>query len=233
MERSKRTRKAGTQGGPPPKKGNASAVSFSVSTDQRRLLWDRQDLQIETPAPEPCTEPPPADIEDSLPTPPAAPFLELDDDFLSSRLEFEDPYIINPDGTEELEEDEVRGDGGNVGAGDGGERVFIDPRDVRRLKYAASVRVSKPSIFFNCLTSLQDNPLRSWLPHRAEYLEEMLRLEGRGDCMRATVCSSCGIGTPGLRCKDCFGRQLVCEKCVVAQHHRSPFHRIEVRVLYY
>lgn len=58
-----------------------------------------------------------------------------------------------------------------------------------------------------------------------------MRFEGRGCWRDQQRCPSCDKGLPIIRCDDCYGRQLVCEDCVVKQHHRNPFHFIKVRIL--
>lgn len=75
--------------------------------------------------------------------------------------------------------------------------------------------------------SLQDNPLRKWIDDREDYLEELIRLEGRGE-HQSDLCQ-CGKGKAEVRCRDCYGGQLLCQKCVVQTHYTNPFHRIEVR----
>ncbi|KAG1792555.1 hypothetical protein EV424DRAFT_1475756 [Suillus variegatus] len=44
-----------------------------------------------------------------------------------------------------------------------------------------------------------------WLKDRPLFLEEVLRLEGRGN-LRNAPCSSCGNLAPQYRCEDCFGK---------------------------
>ncbi|KAJ7838106.1 hypothetical protein B0H14DRAFT_2361929, partial [Mycena olivaceomarginata] len=59
------------------------------------------------------------------------------------------------------------------------------------------------------------------------YLEEALRLEGRGDHHYLT-CRLCGAGKPDHRCRHCLnGGELICHGCVVAAHTKLPFHIIE------
>lgn len=68
--------------------------------------------------------------------------------------------------------------------------------------------------------------------HRDEYLEELIRLEGRGDSP-TTLCSSCPPGSeagrPLYRCRDCFSTDLVCQTCCVEAHKNRPLDIIEVR----
>ncbi|KAH7918408.1 hypothetical protein BV22DRAFT_981947, partial [Leucogyrophana mollusca] len=59
------------------------------------------------------------------------------------------------------------------------------------------------------------------------YLDELLRLEGRGSCDHGSGCHSCH-GAPGLyRCDDCFGPSMWCQSCVVSNHAHNPLHRIK------
>lgn len=70
--------------------------------------------------------------------------------------------------------------------------------------------------------------------HRQEFLEEFIRLEGRGDAHLVTRCT-CGAGGeraeegPLYRCDDCAGFLMECRTCCVARHQRLPFHLIKVR----
>jgi hypothetical protein len=86
---------------------------------------------------------------------------------------------------------------------------------------------------------LQDEPLKQWIPLRDEYLDELLRLEGRGEFTSPT-CPSCvhdafdvfddssTPSPPSIRCQDCFTGELLCEKCCVRLHRQHPLHVIEV-----
>lgn len=80
---------------------------------------------------------------------------------------------------------------------------------------------------------LQDDPLLHWIPDIDGCLQELLRLEGRGDHMVDTVCAQCETGEPVYRCSDCFSPELYCSECVVSIHARSPLHRIQVRICQY
>jgi len=70
--------------------------------------------------------------------------------------------------------------------------------------------------------------------HRQQYLEEIIRWEGRGDFRGAKQCSDClarHSSTPGpseYRCRECFLADLVCQSCCVKRHRTNPLHRIEV-----
>ncbi|KAK6981627.1 CxC2 domain-containing protein [Favolaschia claudopus] len=76
-----------------------------------------------------------------------------------------------------------------------------------------------------------DRPMAQWLQNRRlRYLDELLRLEGRGDHRYQTKCAGCT--TPAneavFRCKDCFTDALFCKPCVVTGHKDNPFHRVEM-----
>ncbi|KAG2047143.1 hypothetical protein BDR06DRAFT_976975 [Suillus hirtellus] len=58
-----------------------------------------------------------------------------------------------------------------------------------------------------------DDPTSLWLPERQMYMNEFLRLEGRGQ----------NSDTP---C-DCFSVELACRACTIRLHHNSLFHRIK------
>ncbi|KAH7918389.1 hypothetical protein BV22DRAFT_1024674 [Leucogyrophana mollusca] len=82
------------------------------------------------------------------------------------------------------------------------------------------------SVSSNTLIS-QDNPLLLWLPERQKFLEELIRLEGRGVQGIDELCSSCKNASSRYRCEDCFGVDMHCIDCVVQKHAHSPLHRIE------
>ncbi|KAK7026145.1 hypothetical protein R3P38DRAFT_2529348 [Favolaschia claudopus] len=73
-----------------------------------------------------------------------------------------------------------------------------------------------------------DNPLAQWTEDlRQIYLEEILRLEGRGD-HTYSHCRRCGDGSAEFRCCDCLGGgELLCAACTKDGHQQMPFHRIQ------
>ena len=79
---------------------------------------------------------------------------------------------------------------------------------------------------------LQDLPLKNWIPLRDEYLNELLRLEGRGD-PTTVKCPTCdadpAVAEPIFRCRDCLFPHPRCSGCLLTAHAHHPFHRIEVR----
>ncbi|KAJ7811500.1 hypothetical protein B0H13DRAFT_1666787 [Mycena leptocephala] len=75
----------------------------------------------------------------------------------------------------------------------------------------------------------EDDRLCQWAQdHLSTYLEETLRLEGRGDHTN-TTCRLCGEGSGDHCCRNCLnGGELVCSACVLTPHTYLPFHEIEV-----
>ncbi|KAF7969882.1 hypothetical protein HWV62_25675 [Athelia sp. TMB] len=72
---------------------------------------------------------------------------------------------------------------------------------------------------------IQNNPLRTWLDEREDFLLELLRRDGRGDSGHRCSCNKAdGV----VRCTDCYGSVMVCQSCIVETHHVNPFHRIEI-----
>lgn len=71
--------------------------------------------------------------------------------------------------------------------------------------------------------------------HRATYLDEIIRLEGRADFRHAKACADClsrgedPQGSPEYRCVECYTPNLVCISCCLRRHRMQPLHRIEVR----
>ncbi|KAJ7016855.1 hypothetical protein C8F04DRAFT_1215328 [Mycena alexandri] len=47
-------------------------------------------------------------------------------------------------------------------------------------------------------------PLKAWIPLPDEYVDEMLRLEGRGGLVARSVCAACGSADPTFRYKHAF-----------------------------
>ncbi|KAH7905404.1 hypothetical protein BJ138DRAFT_1230024 [Hygrophoropsis aurantiaca] len=70
-----------------------------------------------------------------------------------------------------------------------------------------------------------DYPLLAWILERQNFLDEFIRLEGRGGHTE----ESCQCGQEGARyrCKDCYGIELFCQACTVQRHSVNPFHRVE------
>jgi hypothetical protein len=85
---------------------------------------------------------------------------------------------------------------------------------------------------------LQDAPLREWAGEnksdpgfREEYLQEMLRLEGRGDVASHGQCMSCPATDAIYRCEDCMGRLVECSHCCLTRHKHLPLHIIQVSLV--
>lgn len=76
---------------------------------------------------------------------------------------------------------------------------------------------------------MQDKNLLQWVAdgRPQEFLEELIRLEGRGDAAGSS-CASCGEEDASYGCTDCWGTWLECQECIVKGHKRLPFHRIKV-----
>ena len=68
--------------------------------------------------------------------------------------------------------------------------------------------------------------MTKWLEDRDMYLHELIRLDGCGD--QFIVCRLCQLLDPKYRCKECFGGEMFCGKCLVELHACMPFHHIEV-----
>ncbi|KAJ7932991.1 hypothetical protein B0H13DRAFT_1856601 [Mycena leptocephala] len=71
-----------------------------------------------------------------------------------------------------------------------------------------------------------DLPFLTWVDHQDEYLDEMLRLEGRGE---AAIFGTCGESDPHYRCENqtCYGTQLFCRTCIVLRHEVLPTHWVQ------
>ncbi|KAJ7026606.1 hypothetical protein C8F04DRAFT_966262 [Mycena alexandri] len=82
---------------------------------------------------------------------------------------------------------------------------------------------------YRVLNWLQKFPLKAWIEYRDEYLDEMLRLEGRGGFVERANCASCGVVDPMFRCAHqlCMGPEMFCEACIVQKHAFLPTHVVE------
>jgi NifB/MoaA-like Fe-S oxidoreductase len=73
-----------------------------------------------------------------------------------------------------------------------------------------------------------------WVPHIDCYVDEILRLEGRGDANNQSLCAGtnceASIEKPGtgFRCKDCQDLRMFCVDCIISSHRSQPFHHIRV-----
>ena len=69
--------------------------------------------------------------------------------------------------------------------------------------------------------------------YREEYLFEELRLESRSAVAEECHCGQASNETPDehqFRCEDCFGVELLCQRCCLAAHRRLPLHKIKVNL---
>ncbi|KAF8503805.1 hypothetical protein F5888DRAFT_1606584, partial [Russula emetica] len=64
--------------------------------------------------------------------------------------------------------------------------------------------------------------LKTWVKYRDNYLDECMRLEGRGSFH--STCTGCQTAIPRYRCKDCTMGPLWCQACLVERHDQSPLH---------
>jgi hypothetical protein len=105
---------------------------------------------------------------------------------------------------------------------------------LKRKVYENSVRIQRGSNM-HILIFFQDYPMLTWMEHWDEYLDEMLRLEGRGFPAIHSKCGGCGKADPCFRCEHqtCYGPALYCQACVVERHAVLPTHWIQVRDNYW
>ncbi|PPQ74198.1 hypothetical protein CVT24_012717 [Panaeolus cyanescens] len=82
---------------------------------------------------------------------------------------------------------------------------------------------------------LSQRPNAVWAEKfRQQYLDELMRLDGRGDYIKSTQCPDCvARKSPApkaatIRCiSGCFVPDLVCADCCVRRHRNLPFHKVE------
>ncbi|KAI9056575.1 hypothetical protein FKP32DRAFT_1616036 [Trametes sanguinea] len=71
--------------------------------------------------------------------------------------------------------------------------------------------------------------MKTWIPKRDLYLDELVRREGRGSFTN-TTCGECHSSLPDerlIRCTTCSPGPLRCAQCVVNSHVNTPFHRVQ------
>ncbi|KAJ7800789.1 hypothetical protein B0H14DRAFT_2155905, partial [Mycena olivaceomarginata] len=74
-----------------------------------------------------------------------------------------------------------------------------------------------------------DYPMLTWANYQDEYLDEMIRLEGRGYAAIYSKCRDCESCDPTFRCEHqtCYGPSLFCQTCIVKRHAVLPMHWIQ------
>ncbi|EIM83119.1 uncharacterized protein STEHIDRAFT_63972, partial [Stereum hirsutum FP-91666 SS1] len=66
--------------------------------------------------------------------------------------------------------------------------------------------------------------LYTWLRFRQDYLDKLMRSEGRGFSCGQNTCSRCHRADILYRCKDCSGGEMFCKGCTVEEHSLLPLH---------
>lgn len=80
-------------------------------------------------------------------------------------------------------------------------------------------------IFYSWLASQSQNDyIREWLPHRTQFLHNLIQREARAN---GGICSTCGQRDGTWKCLDCIGTPLSCTDCCRYSHKLVPFHRVE------
>lgn len=70
--------------------------------------------------------------------------------------------------------------------------------------------------------------VEQWIPHRTEFLHELLRLEAPPP--KNPACATCK-SSGEYRCLGCFtgdAGELVCKGCLLSRHANNPFHEVQV-----
>ncbi|KIY53328.1 hypothetical protein FISHEDRAFT_33526 [Fistulina hepatica ATCC 64428] len=79
---------------------------------------------------------------------------------------------------------------------------------------------------------MQDYPFLGWIPEVPQYLQELLRRDGRQGATE--ICLRCQIEQRGVRgqalyrCRDCDEPDLLCGTCILDNHQSRPLCRIEM-----
>ncbi|KAJ6462254.1 hypothetical protein C8R47DRAFT_1225566 [Mycena vitilis] len=78
-----------------------------------------------------------------------------------------------------------------------------------------------------------DNPNELWAClDREDFMDELLRHDGRGEFLHQTTCAveACKSVDLRFRCVDCLYPCLYCKQCLLDIHERIPLHRVEERI---
>ena len=62
-----------------------------------------------------------------------------------------------------------------------------------------------------------------------QYVDALLSAESRGHHLDRCDNISCQALNPMFRCRDCFGRWLYCQDCILQRYRTNPLHWIEVK----
>ena len=67
--------------------------------------------------------------------------------------------------------------------------------------------------------------VEEWIPHRPEFLYELLRLE----CLvpQNMACSKCQSPAEYC-CLSCVSKEVVCKACLLSRHSTTPLHNVQV-----
>ncbi|KAJ6479765.1 hypothetical protein C8R45DRAFT_832682 [Mycena sanguinolenta] len=98
----------------------------------------------------------------------------------------------------------------------------------KKKRYENSVRITAcTKIFGLSIVTFQDHPVKTWIAHRDNYLDGLVRREARGPWW-SRGCSLCGEANPAWRCEDCFGGRMLCLTCILDRHADEPLHWLQV-----
>ncbi|KAG1792867.1 hypothetical protein EV424DRAFT_1475732 [Suillus variegatus] len=77
--------------------------------------------------------------------------------------------------------------------------------------------------------TIRDNPISVWLLERQTFVDELIKLEGRGKHTNNTC--QCGAEDAVFRCQDCFSVQLACCSCTIQSHEWKEgfFHPVSLK----
>ncbi|KAK0486528.1 hypothetical protein IW261DRAFT_1321243, partial [Armillaria novae-zelandiae] len=65
-----------------------------------------------------------------------------------------------------------------------------------------------------------------WTSQHEQFLEEVLCLEAPGPQVSGN-CHRCNVEVATYRCVSCFDGRLLCQSCIVGEHHSTPLHKVE------
>jgi hypothetical protein len=76
-----------------------------------------------------------------------------------------------------------------------------------------------------------NDPHSNWNERKTILLDELVRLEGRGDHINQVTCMSCSASSATFRCNSCQAHGvLYCQNCIVRIHEQHHYHVVEVYI---
>ncbi|KAK7675926.1 hypothetical protein QCA50_021145 [Cerrena zonata] len=131
----------------------------------------------------------------------------------------------------QIQQDDIRFSASRSPSESPSDVVFHDLANIEPNLLRGSTRRKAPRKPRTQRVFLSDEPMKDWLPHQEEYLDEMFWHDGRAGAR--STCPDCVTTAQETRnpakyvCKDCFSSRMFCRGYMVLRHVENPFHRIQ------